>query len=195
MNYKRIYDSIIENAKNQIREGYLEKHHIVPKSVGGSDDKSNLVLLTAREHYLCHWLLAKHTNDKRMWLAFSMMCVSSNKHQRITNGRMFEQSKIARTFAMSGENNPMFGKKSFCKQHSEETKEKIRLSKLGKKRTPFSRKPASDDTKDKISKSKTGIPSKLKGVPMKKRECPYCHQMISIGGNYTRWHGDNCKSK
>lgn len=38
---------------------YFETHHIVPKSLGGTDDKNNLVNLTAREHYIAHLLLVK----------------------------------------------------------------------------------------------------------------------------------------
>ena len=52
MNYLKIYSQIIDRAKNNLREGYLEKHHIVPKCIGGDDTLSNLVLLTAREHYI-----------------------------------------------------------------------------------------------------------------------------------------------
>jgi len=56
MNYQKIYDQIIERAKNRKLEGYKEKHHIIPKCLGGPDNKENLVELTAREHFLCHLL-------------------------------------------------------------------------------------------------------------------------------------------
>lgn len=169
-------------------------NHIIPKSLGGSDERSNLVLLTAREHYLCHWLLAKQTNDKRMWLAFSMMSVFSDKHQRIRSGRLFERAKIARSYAMTGEGNPMFGKKSACVSHSEKTKEKIRASKLGKKRNPFNRSPATQETKDKISTANKGKVPHNKGKVAPKFECPHCNKMFDIL-NLTRWHGDKCKRK
>lgn len=135
MNYKKIYDNLIETRSNQTLQlhDYYENHHIVPKCLGGSDDKRNLVKLTFREHYLAHWLLAKHYNNKKLWNAFSMMVVGSNKHTRIKNGRAFQRAKIARVLGMTGENNPMYGKESHCKSHTEETKEKIRQSKLGKK--------------------------------------------------------------
>jgi hypothetical protein len=194
MNYNKIYNQIIDRAKSQIREGYLERHHIVPKSLGGSDDPSNLVLLTAREHYLCHWLLAKHTNDKRLWLAFSMMSVSSDKHQRIKSGRVFERARIARSYAMTGNNNPMFGKKSACISHTEETKAKIRASKLGKKRDTFSRSPATQDTKNKISEANKGKEPHNKGKVAPKFECPHCKKMVDAM-NLAKWHGNKCKQK
>lgn len=60
--YTRWYSSIIENSKQHPRskkEGYYEKHHIIPKSCGGTDEASNLVLLTPKEHFICHLLLLK----------------------------------------------------------------------------------------------------------------------------------------
>jgi hypothetical protein len=49
------YTNIIDGAKNREREGCVELHHIVPRSIGGSDTKDNLIYLTFREHFLAHW--------------------------------------------------------------------------------------------------------------------------------------------
>lgn len=60
MNYKLIYEKIIERGK--LREYYIkntEMHHILPKSEGGSNKKTNKVELTRKEHHLCHLLLIK----------------------------------------------------------------------------------------------------------------------------------------
>jgi hypothetical protein len=76
MNYQNIYNQIIENAKSRgldkkKLEGYFEKHHIIPRCINGTDDKDNLVLLTGREHYLCHHLLWKTNKDhKGLFLAY-----------------------------------------------------------------------------------------------------------------------------
>lgn len=193
MNYEKIYNQIIKKAQQKVRDGYLEKHHIIPKCMGGTNDSSNLVLLTAREHFICHWLLAKQYRTKALWNAFAMMAVSSEKHIR-NNSKHFERMRIARRYAMSGDGNPMFGKKSVCVKHTPETIEKIRLSKIGKKRNPFNRKPATQETKDKISLSNKNKPSKLKGRVLEKVECPHCHKMSSVN-NYSRWHGDSCKMR
>ena len=61
--YKKWYDMIIENAQNRQIKGYKERHHIIPKCLGGSNKKENLVDLTAREHFVCHWLLTKFVSD------------------------------------------------------------------------------------------------------------------------------------
>ena len=64
MNYVKIYEKIVDNAENQnrvkVKGGQMyENHHIIPKSVGGLNYKSNLVLLTPKEHYICHRLLVE----------------------------------------------------------------------------------------------------------------------------------------
>jgi hypothetical protein len=68
MNYFIIYENLISNAKlNPKIDTYKETHHILPKCMGGDDSKENLVMLTARQHYLAHWLLyklSKNINEK-----------------------------------------------------------------------------------------------------------------------------------
>ena len=64
--YEKWYSGIIENARNRKTDEYTETHHILPRSLGGSDTPDNLVDLTAREHFMCHWLLTKmHTGQAR----------------------------------------------------------------------------------------------------------------------------------
>jgi hypothetical protein len=79
--FSKIYFSIIEKAKQNNNEPnmYYEAHHIIPASMGGSNKKDNIVFLTAKEHFICHYLLAKIVIDekdrnKMIW-AFYMMCV------------------------------------------------------------------------------------------------------------------------
>ena len=124
-----------------------------------------------------------------------MMSVSSTKHQRIKNSRLFERARLARSKASSGDGNGMFGKPSACKSHTPETIEKIRLSKLGKKRTPFNRSPTTEETKKKISDAKRGKSTAKKGMPAKRLVCPHCSKVIGGEGNFNRYHGDNCKHK
>ena len=51
--YTRWYYDIIDRAKTRIlsANNYYEKHHIIPKSLGGSNSADNLVNLSAREHF------------------------------------------------------------------------------------------------------------------------------------------------
>lgn len=57
--YTRWYYNIVNHAKTRTITGYTEKHHIIPKSCGGDNSKENLVILTAKEHFICHLLLTK----------------------------------------------------------------------------------------------------------------------------------------
>lgn len=59
MDYKALYERLMFRASARTLVGYKEKHHIVPKCLGGSDDAENIAILTAREHYFAHQLLVK----------------------------------------------------------------------------------------------------------------------------------------
>lgn len=94
----------------------------MPKSLGGTDDKNNLVNLTAREHYIAHLLLVKiaeKKNDKtlygKMLYAFNCMKWGRCKGQRSFkfNSRLYEKLKAEYSSLRKEEmssNNPNFGK-------------------------------------------------------------------------------------
>lgn len=85
MNYEYHYNLLIERAKSRSISGYSENHHIIPKCMGGSDDESNLVKLTAEEHYIAHLLLVKmYPNSHRLSYAAIKM-TGGNKHQKRSN--------------------------------------------------------------------------------------------------------------
>jgi hypothetical protein len=80
MDYQRIYNQIIERAKTRQLDGYKEKHHIVPKCLGGSNDKINLVELTAREHFICHVLLCEiYPKENKLKHALFLMAIGKQK--------------------------------------------------------------------------------------------------------------------
>jgi len=83
--YKFWHDNIIARAKKRQLSGYKERHHIIPKCLNGSDKKTNLVNLTAKEHFIVHMLLCKFTTDlirKKMLCAFNAMCILYNNGRR-----------------------------------------------------------------------------------------------------------------
>lgn len=99
MNYQKIYNQIIERAKSldrkKTRTGvYYESHHIIPKCLGGNNDKDNLVLLTAREHFICHRLLCEmYPDNKKIWYAMDgMLIVNRNRSYNISS-RLFKEIK------------------------------------------------------------------------------------------------------
>ena len=81
MNYQKHYNLLIERAKNRNLEGYKERHHIVPCCMGGTDERDNLVELTAEEHFVAHQLLVKMypDHDGLKWAAVLMTGHSNGK--------------------------------------------------------------------------------------------------------------------
>jgi hypothetical protein len=130
--YTRWYYNIIQRAQTRVILDYSERHHIIPKSLGGSNAKNNLVRLTAREHFICHWLLIKMVSDRkdkaRMQKALERMTVSTAYQFRYKiNSRLFEQIRknaaVAHSILLTGKNG---------RTHSQETKNKISQKAIGR---------------------------------------------------------------
>jgi hypothetical protein len=111
---------------------YTEKHHIIPKSLGGSNSKENLVRLTAREHFMCHLLLPEftegrnqHKMKKALWAMINLKSEKRHKRDYRIVARMYEtlRQEIVKIQSENyiGEGNPFYGK-----THSEETRQKLR---------------------------------------------------------------------
>ena len=96
MDYKWHYDKLIETRLSRTieKDVYYEKHHIIPKSLGGSNSKDNIVHLTAREHFLAHWLLWRIYRNKEMALAFNAMR-TLNKCKSISSSRGYQEAREA----------------------------------------------------------------------------------------------------
>jgi hypothetical protein len=113
--YYNWYYQIIDNTRSKTYDDYSEVHHIVPDSLGGSDDPSNLVRLSFREHFMCHWLLIKFVKDPKdkAKMSYALQCMTwiNNKNGRIVASWQFEVAKRATKDNMSGENSPVYGKK------------------------------------------------------------------------------------
>lgn len=142
MDYQRIYNELIQRSQQRETEGFVERHHIVPKCLGGSDEIENIVRLTPEEHYVAHQLLVK-IYPSHQGLAFAAHMMGTTRKGNKTYGWL--RRKVAQ--AMS-ENNHWQGRK-----HKEITKAKISASNTGKRRT--------DEQKAKLK----GRAAPNKGVP------------------------------
>ena len=102
MDYRKVYDAIIERAKARERPNErMEVHHVVPRSLGGVDDVENLVALTIREHYVAHLVFDKANGTRtlfgkvripsRRWLKSRMMAYA-NASKPIQDARKFLES-------------------------------------------------------------------------------------------------------
>lgn len=80
MNYRKHYDLLIAKARIRVvpKGVYIERHHIVPRSEGGTNDKSNIVELYPREHFVAHWLLYRESQTVARSYAFNMMSCDRN---------------------------------------------------------------------------------------------------------------------
>jgi fructose-specific phosphotransferase system component IIB len=225
MNYQKVYQSLIDNRKTNPLplDQYGEIHHIIPRSMGGSNDKDNLIRLTAREHYVAHHLLWKIHKTSKMAHAWFMMLRCDPNQKRFFTARQHEAATLAHKDAlrksMKGADNHFFGK-----SHTEETKKK--LSELNKGKSipenqiknwveKVAKKPKSAEHKAKIGRSgmimlKNIITSESirisksdihlydsnvwKNPAVQQKRITCIHCGVeSTVGNINRWHNDKCK--
>lgn len=113
MNYQKHYDLLIERAKNRILHGYQERHHIIPRCMGGSDDKSNLVGLTPEEHFFAHIILIKiYPGNDALVRSVNKMCRGhKGKRTRSLYGWLKRKFAEVQSKRMSGNRNPHYGKR------------------------------------------------------------------------------------
>ena len=191
--YKKWYFSIIENAKNRSYDRSLhERHHIIPKSLKGSNNPENLVCLTFREHFLCHWLLIKFVTDpedkSKMCYALRMMMNSSSCNKRILTNKQYE---IAR-FALSRVKIKMSAE---YKKKQSDNKKGDKNPMFGKRQTNYQKQKAREFlllNNEYITEKIIISNKKRKNLLQKTIECPFCNKIGSVS-NMKRWHFNNCK--
>lgn len=204
MDYMKHYSELIGTRKllgrKKSKTEYYENHHSIPKWLGGDNSKDNMVLLTAREHFIAHWLLWKHYRDRPSALAFHRMTRSNNDNQqRNFTSKQFELARNAHSESQKGINNHMFGKPS-------PNRGKPGVCR-GVSRPELSKRMSGENNPAKKSESRKAISSALSGVPkseshkasmstaalkIEKTKCTYCDVIVD-NRNFARWHGNNCK--
>ena len=175
--YKFWHDNIIANGKKRILIGYKEKHHILPRCLGGNNSKDNLVELTAKEHFIVHMLLCKFTTGfakRKMYYAFNAMCSfklsnKNKRHYKITS-RIAQKLRIECLQFMKG------NKFNIGRIASKETRLKISQATKGLKRTS-------------ITKNRISLANKGKKLP------EYVKEKIanSLKGEKSFWFGKKHK--
>jgi hypothetical protein len=215
--YTTWYNNIIAKATNRKLVSYCEKHHIIPKSLGGNDLKENLVDLTAREHFVCHWLLTKMVcspHKEKMIYAVWMMANQENQHQqryKIT-GRIYEslRQKYSRVKSVHTKTHNPMSDPEIRKRHQEAIDRRGKTS----GNTGYKRSPINDELKE-ILRQKT-----IESMTLERREairqqqlnrtpeqqenyafahsnrmsCIHCRKLCNPG-TLAKWHGNNCKTK
>lgn len=181
--------------------GYVEKHHIIPKSI---IPNNTLVSLTARQHYIAHLLLIKCVNPKyrkKMLYAITAMKMRTTKNIKF-NSRVFEklriEANISRSIALKGRTHSEAARAKIREKRAlqittEETRAKMSATHKGRKqsaeaiektRAAHIGSKRSEETKQKLRESRKSYP---------RLTCEHCGK-ASVTVNYNRWHGPNCKS-
>lgn len=202
MNYEKHYTLLIEkcNSRNWSKSSapcYVEVHHIIPRCLGGTDDSNNLVVMSAREHFIAHLLLAKIHGGK-LWYAANMLLSQNSQQTRDrVNSRTYstikknvaEQARLAKLGTTMCEetktkiSNSLKGRIPWNKGIPT-TKEKSKhQSDFMKKNNPMT----SEESRKRISDAR-----KRNGEPQ--LTCPHCDKTMDAR-NAKRWHFDNCKLK
>jgi hypothetical protein len=178
MNYQQIHNNIIYRAKTRTLTGYKERHHIIPKCIGGTDDQENLVDLTAKEHFIIHKLLCKlyPDNDKLLYAYYSMTHQRNQYRQQAyrISTREYQYLKEQHAIRMSTLYKGRYQKptRSGHKNTPEHNKKIANaISALG---------PKSNETKDKISNSLQGNIPWNKGKVEKRVICSICNRDYAI---------------
>lgn len=162
--YTKWYWNIIRSAQLMQRKKcngeYFESHHIIPKSLGGSNAKSNLVLLTAKEHYMCHLLLPKMCNSsdhkRRMVYAYMQLSCQANKY-RVSHqyhSRSYERFRLSYVEDISGSNCYMYGVSKTAEQRSKISQTRIANSTGAGNKNPMFGKKHTSESKAKMSEVK-----------------------------------------
>jgi len=85
MNYKKHYENLMEKSKSRVLEGYVEKHHIIPRCLGGTDNITNIAILTPEEHFLAHQILVKMYPKSTPLIKAAVIMTTHHTQQRANN--------------------------------------------------------------------------------------------------------------
>lgn len=166
--YTKWYNQIIAQARSRIlpKNIYVEIHHIVPRSLGGTDENDNLVTLTAREHFVCHMLLTKMIDSPAVvYAAWMMANVVNDRQQRyrvnsVVYAQLRERYSAAKKGSVQSDSDRRKNSDSHKgikwsdgmtgKTHSEETKAKMKAARA--------KQVITEETKRKLSELNKGKP-------------------------------------
>lgn len=160
MNYTRIYNSL--TSTHNTTDLYTENHHIIPRCMGGTDDKDNLVRLSGRTHFVCHWLLTKiYPDNEKLAFAFWAMCNKNNKRKATINSRTYQTAKEH----FSKANSKIHTGKSISENQKDLSRQRMLKSNPHKPGEDSHRFGIAhtDETKQRISNTKRNNPFAVKG--------------------------------
>lgn len=183
MNYTAIYNDLICNRQTLgSPEGYSERHHIIPRSFGGGDEPTNIVRLTAREHFIAHRLLARiYPTTGMVHAVYKMSCANKfYKRYRVTS-RVYEQLRVAHAARVSSDEVAK-RKKSEASKGKKQTAEHVRARTDSRKQN--GKDWHADTTRQKISAANTGREGPWKGKNIPQEVVERRKQTMREGGGW-----------
>jgi hypothetical protein len=153
VNYALHYYRLMDRARSrQVPSGYVERHHEMPRCLGGSDEKDNRVMLTAAEHYVSHLLLVRmHPgNPDLTWAAINMASGAGTSHPGRSANKLYAWLRREHAAARRGKKRaPFFTAEARAKMSAErrgkklkpwtkEARARVSEERRGKKRGPQS---------------------------------------------------------
>lgn len=155
MNYAVHYDRLIARARDRVFLGYRERHHILPRCMGGGDAPENIVELTAEEHYVAHQLLVKmHPTISGLVSCVILMAINCSGN-RAYGWMKRRNSKFRKGKEFSQLTRERMSSSRRGKKHSAETRKKMSSSLVGN--TRFLGKKLSKEHREKLLASHLGI--------------------------------------
>lgn len=159
-NYTRYITFITSRPKRDLRkENNYNIHHILPKSMGGTNEENNLIKLTEREHFIAH-LILWNCGYTEMSRAFWIMNNTGVKHEGLLTSRQFERLRLDKSLDISrmqmGPLNRMYGTHKTEEQKrniseklkgrifSEEHKRKLSEAQMGPLNHHYGKKPTQE---------------------------------------------------
>lgn len=120
--YTHWYYSIIHCAQNRqlSKDTYSERHHIIPRSLGGTNQNHNIVRLSAREHFVCHLLLTKMVDGQEKYKMLSAVTRfrQSRKYQyRIFTSWEYQKIRECAIMARTGQRHTQKARQKIKDKH------------------------------------------------------------------------------
>lgn len=209
--YYNCYVNLIDKyVNNDTFIGYTENHHILPKSLGGSDDISNIITVPARVHFILHHLLIKFTISKdKSKMCFALHCFFhlKNKYQKL---RPYKSVSRSNTYQICKEemveylkNNPRYKKEIYTVKHKTSNKTFTGTRKELRELTGLTHQELRHliSYRNKCLKgwgilladNSFSFEIPMKSIKVTIKTCPHCNLSVDMR-NYGKWHGKNCKT-
>ena len=180
--YIKIINFCISKNKNFKRKTHkFDEHHILPRSLFPKykKEKSNLVNLLYREHFIVHLILTKMFDDKNYSMLFAFDLMNNIRNNKKSNNRLYQKEKELADLYRS-----KVSKEMWINLTEEQYREKCIRS---KENAIKHYQNATKEEREYRNKRNSEGQQNLSILT-----CPHCGKQSKSRGNMKRFHFDNC---